>query len=315
MRIIFMGTPEIAAYCLKKIHESQNQIVAVVTSVDKPAGRRLKLKESEVKIYASENNIKIFQPEKLKDENFIKELKNFNADLFIVVAFRMLPKIVWEIPKFGTVNLHASLLPNYRGAAPINWAIINGESKTGITTFLIDEKIDTGKIIAQREIEIDFQDNADSLHDKIMYQGADLLLETIDLIENQKINPLEQNSLIAENISPKPAPKIFKDDCKINWNQNSLNIYNFIRGLSPFPTAWSILKMSENEITLKIISTNPIIEKHNLKPGQIISDKKSLKVATLDGFLELKKIIPQGKKLMSGADFGRGNNLKDAFLI
>lgn len=315
MRIIFMGTPEIAAYCLKKINESQNQVVAVVTSVDKPAGRGRNLKESEVKIYASENNIKIFQPEKFKDENFINELKSFNADLFIVVAFRMLPKIIWEMPKYGTVNLHASLLPNYRGAAPINWAIINGETKTGITTFLINEEIDTGKIIAQQEIEIDFQDNAESLHDKIMYQGSDLLLKTIDLIENQNITPLEQNNLIFDDLIPKPAPKIFKDDCKINWNQNSLNIYNFIRGLSPFPGAWTILKISDNEITLKIISTNLIIEKHDLKPGQIISDKKSLKIATLDGFIELTKLLPQGKKIMSGADFGRGNNLNNAFFI
>ncbi len=315
MRIIFMGTPEIAAYCLKKIHESEHEVVAVITGPDKAAGRGRKIKQSEVKIYAEKNNLKVLQPEKLRDENFISELKNLNADLFIVVAFRMLPKLVWQLPKYGTINLHASLLPNYRGAAPINWAIINGETKTGVTTFFIDEKIDTGKIIVQKEIDIDSKDTAGTLHDKIMYSGADLLLKTISLVANDKIKAIKQENFIPENKDLKPAPKIFKDDCRINWNDDTQKIYDFIRGMSPFPGAWSILKTEEKELLVKIFFAEPIIEKHNKKIGQIISDKKSLRVACSNGFLEITKIRPQGKNIMSGADFGRGYNLNNAFLI
>ncbi|MEA3452497.1 MAG: methionyl-tRNA formyltransferase [Bacteroidota bacterium] len=313
MNIIFMGTPEIAAHSLKRINESKNNVIAVITSPDKPAGRGRKIRKSDVKKYAQENGLKILQPQNLKNEDFISEIINLKPDLIVVLAFRMLPKVIWQIPKYGTVNLHASLLPNYRGAAPINWAIINGEKETGVTTFFIDEKIDTGNIISQNKITIEYEDNAETLHDKIMLKGADLLLKTIDLIKNKEVKTITQKSIINNKIEIKSAPKIFKDDCKINWNADSEDIYNFIRGMSPFPGAWSILKMENKRLTVKIFSSELITEKHNFKNGTILFDKKNFKIATKDGYIHILDIRPQGKKNMSGADFSRGYNLNNAF--
>jgi len=315
MNIIFMGTPEIAAYSLKKLNESNNNIIAVVTSPDKPAGRGRKIRESDVKKYAKNNNLKILQPQNLKNEEFVAEITNLKPDLIIVLAFRMLPKIIWQIPKHGTVNLHASLLPNYRGAAPINWAIINGEKETGVTTFFIDEKIDTGKIISQEKIKIEFDDNAETLHDKIMIQGADLLLKTIDLIKNNKVNAISQNSIIEKNYKVKLAPKIFKDNCRIDWNAGTENIYNFIRGMSPYPGAWTTIKFKDKDITVKIFSAKLSVDNHNLKNGSIVFDKTYLKVATDNGFIEISELRPQGKKNMSGADFSRGYNLNNGIFV
>ena len=315
MNIIFMGTPEIAAHSLKKLNESNINVIAVVTSPDKPAGRGRKIKESDVKLYAKENSLKILQPQNLKNEEFVAEIKNLKPDLIIVLAFRMLPKVIWQIPKYGTVNLHASLLPDYRGAAPINWAIINGEKETGVTTFFIDEKIDTGKIISQEKIKIENDDNAETLHDKIMIQGADLLLKTIDLIKSNEVNAISQNSIIDENYKVKPAPKIFKDNCRIDWNTGAKNIYNFIRGMSPFPGAWTTIKFKDKILTVKIFSSKLSIDNHNFKNGSIIFDKTCLKVATDKGFIEITELRPQGKKNMSGADFSRGYDLNNGIFV
>ncbi len=315
MRIVFMGTPEIAAYCLEQLYNNDFEIVAVVTAPDKPAGRGRKPKQSEVKRFALGHNLKILQPQKLKDSEFIETLASLNIDLGIVVAFRMLPKIVWQIPRYGTINLHASLLPEYRGAAPINWAIINGETKTGVTTFFIDEKIDTGKIILQKEIEIEKTDTAGTLHDKIMVQGADLLIETIKRIEKGNFSTIEQNKLLANENIQKKAPKIFKDDCQIKWDNEGETIYNFIRGLSPFPGAWSIFKNDKKEIIVKIFFAKFQEQKHSYKTGEIIGDKKLLKVAVRNGFMIIDTLRPEGKKTISGEEFVRGYDLKNAYFI
>ncbi len=305
-----MGTPEIAAFCLNKIH-SEFGVTAVVTAVDKPAGRGKKIKFSDVKKIAIEKNIPLLQPKNLKSNDFINQLKTFNPDLIVVVAFRMLPKDVWALPKLGTINLHASLLPDYRGAAPINWAIINGENKTGVTTFFIDEQIDTGKIILQKEIPIDFEDNAGTLHDKIMFAGSDLLIETIDLIKSGNVKTIEQNKLI-QNTKPKLAPKINKNDCKINWDNEPIKIYNFIRGMSPFPGAWSVLILNNKKINTKIFGVKPISQTHNYSNGQIITKNKKAYIAVNQGFIEIISLRLEGKKTISGEQFAYGYNLENA---
>lgn len=312
MNIVFFGTPEIAAYCLQKIINSEHKVSAVVTATDKPAGRGYKLLPSDVKKTALENNIPVLQPEKLKNSNFLNELRGYNADLFVVVAFRMLPQEVWQMPKKGTVNLHASLLPDYRGAAPINWAIINGEIQSGVTTFFINEQIDTGKIIKQQKIKINIDDNAGILHDKIMVQGADLLLETINLIKKNEHESIEQQSIL-NNREPKSAPKIFKQDCKINWDKNSEIVYNFIRGMTPFPGAWSVLNFPDKNIIVKIPSAKILNIKHNLIPGSIETTKDGIKVAAKTGFIQIENIIPEGKKSMTAAEFVRGHRLDNCF--
>lgn len=305
MRIIFMGTPDFAVASLKALIEAGEEVVAVVTGPDKPAGRGQKLHESAVKKFAVSQNIPVLQPVKLRDPEFLAELKSFNADLQVVVAFRMLPELVWNMPEKGTINVHASLLPNYRGAAPINHAIINGEKKSGVTTFLLQHEIDTGNILFSTEVEILDNDNAGDLHDKLMLAGAELLIRTVNAIKKNDIHPIPQDSIDTENL--KHAPKIFKEDCLINWENDSEKIYNLIRGLSPYPTAFThidgkVLKIYESEI---------IIEKHDLKPGSYISDGKSeLKFATKDGFLKLLEIQIEGKKRMSVSDFLRGYRLE-----
>ncbi len=315
MKIVFMGTPEIAVFCLKKLLEKNITVSAIVTSPDKPSGRGKKIKHSAVKKYALENNLNIFQPKNLKNTEFINELNFLEPDLIVVVAFRMLPKQVWKIPKKGTINLHASLLPDYRGAAPINWAIINGEKQTGVTTFFIDEKIDTGKIILQKKINIGFDDTAGILHDKIAEKGSDLLLETIYLIEKDEYKVLNQEKLIDKNKQLKRAPKIYKEDCRIDWKNKPENIYNFIRGMSPFPGAWTILKCDNIEKNVKIYFSTFVNQKHNLNNGQIIITKKDLKVAVNEGFIFVKDLKIQGKRRMKATDFVQGISNKNCIFI
>lgn len=308
LRIVFMGTPEFAVESLKALVENNYNIVGVITMPDKPAGRGYKLQPSAVKEYALSQNLKILQPEKLKDENFLKELKNLNADLQIVVAFRMLPEVVWSMPPKGTFNLHSSLLPQYRGAAPINWAIINGEKKTGVTTFFLSHEIDTGKIIFQEETPISENENAEDIHDRLMKIGAELVLKTVDAILDDSVIAISQNQFIENEDELKPAPKIFKETCKVNWNSSSKKIYDFIRGLSPYPAAWTEMKTESEEIlSLKLFSSEIIEKNHSLNPGAVVTDNKTfLHAATNNGFLSIKDLQLSGKKRMKIRDFLNG---------
>lgn len=293
LRIVFMGTPDFAVGILKTLVENQFNIVGVITAPDKPAGRGQKLHESAVKQYAVSQNLNILQPTNLKSEDFLTNLKALNANLQIVVAFRMLPKVVWQLPEFGTFNLHASLLPQYRGAAPINWAIINGDSTTGVTTFFIEEKIDTGEIILQESIPIEPNDTAGTLHDKLMELGSKVTLETVKLIENNKVvtTPQKTNDL-------KEAPKIYSETCQINWDDTLENIQNFVRGLSPYPAAWSILHQNNQEIKVKIFKSCVEYNSHSLKSGEIEVTNKSLKIAVKEGYLVVEELQLAGKKKM-----------------
>ena len=300
--IIFMGTPEFAVTSLKTLLDKGYNVKAVVTTPDKPAGRGKNIQFSDVKKFALEHNLPILQPEKLKSPEFLAQLKEIDADLFVVVAFRMLPKEVWAMPKRGTINLHAALLPDYRGAAPINHAIINGETETGITTFYIDEQIDTGKIIMQERCAIEPEDNIGTLYDKLMFIGAEAVCKTVDIIASGNVNAIEQDSIRTEGLHP--APKITKEFCQINWNNKSIDIHNLIRGLSPYPAAWCYLK---DDITAKIFTSAYSVEKHNLEAGTFVSDNKSfLKVATQDGFVSILELQMQGKKRMAIKDFLNG---------
>ncbi len=300
--IIFMGTPEFAVTSLKTLLDKGYNVKAVVTTPDKPAGRGKNIQFSDVKKFALEHNLPILQPEKLKSAEFLAQLKEINADLFVVVAFRMLPKEVWAMPKRGTINLHAALLPDYRGAAPINHAIINGETETGITTFYIDEQIDTGKIIMQEKCAIEPEDNIGTLYDKLMFIGAEAVCKTVDIIAEGNVNAIEQDSI--RTVGLHPAPKITKEFCQINWNAKSVDIHNLIRGLSPYPAAWCYLK---DEITAKIFTSSYSVEKHDLNAGAFVSDNKSfLKVATQDGFVSILELQMQGKKRMAIRDFLNG---------
>ena len=301
LRIVFMGTPDFAVTILKHLVEHNYNVVGVITASDKPAGRGRRINESAVKKYSKTVNLPILQPTNLKNEDFNKELKELKADLQIVVAFRMLPKIVWQMPKYGTFNLHASLLPQYRGAAPIHWAIINGETKTGVTTFFIDDKIDTGEIILQREIEITENEIVGTLHDKLMYLGADLVAETVDLIATEKVNTTKQPDL-----EDKSAPKLNPDNCKIDWTASLDTIYNKIRGLNPFPTAWTLIKNDDEEISAKIYAVRKEEENHNNSIGKIIATKKELKIAVKEGFIIIDEIKLSGKKKMDSRSLLNG---------
>ena len=301
IRIVFMGTPDFAVTILQHLVENNYNVVGVITAPDKPAGRGRKLNESAVKKYALTQNLPVLQPKNLKNEEFQTQLKKWNANLQIVVAFRMLPKSVWAMPEYGTFNLHASLLPEYRGAAPINWAIINGETKTGVTTFFIDDKIDTGEIILQKEIEIAPDEIVGQLHDKLMYLGAGLVAETVDLISKGKITTTKQPEL-----EEKSAPKLFPDNCKIDWNQPLLSIYNHIRGLNPYPAAWTIINNGDEEITAKLYKVSTQFENHALAVGSIITSKKEIKVAVKEGFLNIHEIKLSGKKLMDASSLLNG---------
>lgn len=304
MSIVFFGTPDFAVATLKKLVENNLIIQAVVTMPDKPAGRGMNLQMSPIKVYAVEQNIPILQPPNLKDELFLKELKAIRADLFIVVAFRMLPEVVWNMPPFGTINLHASLLPQYRGAAPINWAIINGEKITGVTTFKLQHQIDTGNVLLQEEVKIEAYDNAGTLHDKLMTVGANLVLQTVEKLFDHSIVEIPQLNIS----SLKSAPKIFKETCKIFWNQNAEPIHNFIRGLSPYPGAFTFLGNKK----LKIFSSEIELAEHDFSEGKIISDHKSfLKFACKDGFVHVLELQLEGKKRMWVQDFLRGYVFED----
>lgn len=294
LKIVFMGTPDFAVTTLKTLVENNYNIVGVITAPDKPAGRGRKLNESAVKQYAKSAGLNILQPTNLKNDDFIDELEALKANLQIVVAFRMLPKVVWQMPKYGTFNLHASLLPNYRGAAPINWAIINGETKTGVSTFFIDEKIDTGEMILQEEIQIDSEESAGSLHDKLMSVGSKLVLKTVSLIEQDKVKTRPQ----IDSNDIKTAYKLNKDNCKINWNDSLINIYNKIRGLSPYPAAWSTLINGGEELSIKIYKAEKENIPHSLDTGVVICNKKELKVATPNGYIIIKEIKLPGKRTM-----------------
>lgn len=301
-----MGTPEFAAICLEEILQSKHEVVGVITVPDKPAGRGQKISQSAVAKLAIEKNLKLFQPEKLKNPDFLEELKLLNADAFVVVAFRMLPKEVWQIPPKGTFNLHASLLPQYRGAAPINWAIINGEKETGVTTFMIDEKIDTGNILLKEKVTILPDDNAGTLHDKLAETGKKLIIETLDGLENNTIEALPQKN--PEEL--KPAPKIFKEDCKINWSEPIEKIHNKIRGLSPYPAAWTNFKKGPESKLIKVYKGNFEKSAHSFENwGEISFDTTHIKIQLSDGHYFIEELQPEGKKRMTAKEFLNG--LKD----
>lgn len=300
MRVVFMGTPEFAKASLQEIHEnSSHEIVGVVTVPDKPAGRGQKIHQSDVKKYAVEQNLNLLQPEKLREEDFIEQLKTLNPDVFVVVAFRMLPKAVWTIPKKGTFNLHGSLLPQYRGAAPINWAIMNGEKETGVTTFLIDEEIDTGKMLLQEKISIGENANAGEIHDELMEIGKRLVVKTLDGLANDSIKAIPQD----EFMDLKAAPKIFKPDCKIDWNRPLSQIHNHIRGLSPYPAAWTMI----NGKSAKILNGKIVDVVLEAPEKTLHLTKNNLYIKLKDGVYEILELQPEGKKKMSAKDFINGH--------
>lgn len=302
MKIVFMGTPQFAVECLAAILDASIEVAAVVTAADKPAGRGQKINESAVKRFAAEKELPVLQPIKLKDVEFVANLRSINADLFVVVAFRMLPEVIWQMPAKGTINLHASLLPQYRGAAPINHAIINGEQESGVTTFFIKQEIDTGDVIFSSRVAIGEKDTAGDLHDKLMREGASLLVKTIKAIENGTIK--EKPQLFDADL--KPAPKIFKEDCLIKWDNKCENVYNFIRGLSPYPTAFTHL----NGKILKIFYASADKTSPGQNVGEYMSDGKTfLKFATQDGYINLLDVQYEGKKRMEITDFLRGIRL------
>lgn len=303
-----MGTPEFAVGILDTILKNNYDVVGVITAADKPAGRGQKIKYSAVKEYALANNLTLLQPTNLKDESFLAELKALNANLQIVVAFRMLPKVVWEMPSLGTFNLHASLLPNYRGAAPINWAIINGETKTGVTTFFIDDKIDTGAMILNSEIAIEPPENAGQLHDRLMNLGSQTVIDTLKVIENGNVTTTIQE----DNEEIKTAYKLNKENCKIDWTKSGEEINNLIRGLSPYPAAWCFLKDKNEELNIKIYEAKLVSETHSYEIGSLISSKKEIRIAIKNGFIELLSIQLPGKKRMQVAELLNGITFSDS---
>lgn len=310
LRIVFMGTPEFAVATLGSLLMNDFNVVAVVTSPDKPSGRGKKLTKSSVKAFAEYSCLPVLQPANLKDPVFIRSLREFNADIFIVVAFRMLPEIVWRIPPSGTINLHASLLPHYRGAAPINHVIINGESFTGVTTFLIDDKIDTGNILLRDGIQIFPFENAGDLHDRLMKLGARLVIRTINAIFKDHIIPMPQTAFLRPGEIPLTAPKIYPEDCIINWKKEARIIHNFIRGLSPYPGARSFLIKGEEKLFIKIFESQPLMEEHHLTPGTIISDNKNyLKIACSKGFINIITLQPESRNKMNTTEFLRGSDI------
>ncbi|MDL2247197.1 methionyl-tRNA formyltransferase [Bacteroides sp. OttesenSCG-928-J23] len=314
MKIVYMGTPEFAVEPLRLLVEGGYNVVGVITMPDKPAGRGHKLQYSPVKQYALEHNLPLLQPVKLKDEDFLQALRAWNADLQIVVAFRMLPEVVWNMPPLGTFNLHASLLPQYRGAAPINWAVINGETETGITTFFLTHEIDTGKVIQQVKIPIADTDNVGIVHDKLMTLGARLVVETVDAIIAGTIKPIAQEEMeVVGNLLP--APKIFKETCRINWQLPAKNVYDFVRGLSPYPGAWTQLSIpgSNDAVVVKVFETQKELIQHQLNAGTIQTDHKNyLKVAVPDGFIHITSMQLPGKKRLAVNELLRGYRFPDA---
>ena len=310
-RVVFMGTPEFAVESLKKMIDEGFNVVGVITAPDKPAGRGKKIKKSAVKEFAEKKGIKILQPTNLKSEEFLKDLKNLNPDVQVVVAFRMLPKQVWQMPSKGTFNLHASLLPDYRGAAPINWAIMQGETKTGVTTFFIDEKIDTGEIILQKEVPIEKNENASSLHDKLKEVGAELIIDTLNLITSGKVETFPQPQV--EN--PKKAPKLNKENTRIDWTGKGKQIFDFIRGLSMYPGAWTELLVEGEKKKFIIYKAHFRPEDHRENTAQISTTKKQMRIAVKDGYIIPELVKLQGKKTMDIVSFLNGIKNKDQLAI
>jgi methionyl-tRNA formyltransferase len=312
LRIVFMGTPEFAVAPLGSLLMNGYNVVSVVTSPDKPAGRGRTVTKSAVKLFSESNYLPLLQPENLKNPVFIERLKRLNPDVFVVVAFRMLPQEVWKIPAKGTINLHASLLPQYRGAAPINHIIINGETMTGVTTFLIDDKIDTGNILLRQEVPVFPFENAGDLHDKLMKHGARLVIKTLEGLAGNFIKPQNQSNFMMPGEILKPAPKIFPDYCNIDWNKEPQKIHNFIRGLSPYPCARAVFNNKNRTITYKIYESQPETAQHLLQPGQIVSDGKSfVKIACTGGFIRILSLQTEGKKRLSAEDFMRGFKIEE----
>jgi methionyl-tRNA formyltransferase len=306
MKLVFMGTPQFAVASLDELMKAGVEIAGVVTAPDKPAGRGQKIRESAVKQYAVANGLHVLQPTNLKDPGFLAQLRSLNADLQVVVAFRMLPEEVWNMPDKGTINLHASLLPHYRGAAPINWVLINGEKESGVTTFFLKHEIDTGNVLFTEKVTLTSHETAGELHDRLMYKGAGLLVKSVKAVESGKYNEHPQASLLTKDTELKSAPKIYKDDCKIDWNQPTIKIYNLIRGLSPVPTAYTEL----NDKTFKIYRADYQETEPGVQPGAFLSDNKThLKFATKDGFISVIDVQLEGKKRMEIAEFLRGVKL------
>lgn len=316
LKIVYMGTPDFAVEPLRCLVEGGYNVAGVITMPDKPAGRGHKLQYSPVKQYALEHNLPLLQPEKLKNEQFLDELRKWEADLQIVVAFRMLPEVVWNMPRLGTFNLHASLLPQYRGAAPINWAVINGETETGITTFFLNHEIDMGEVIQQVSVPITETDNVGVVHDRLMKLGGKLVIETVDNILAGTIKSIPQQEMKFEG-ELKPAPKLFKENTRIDWAQPAGRIYNFIRGLSPHPSAWTTLQEPGKEaVTVKIFESEKQNESHNFPSGTILTDNKTyLKVAVTDGFINIKSIQFPGKKRLKTDELLRGYTISQNSLF
>ena len=309
LKIVYMGTPEFAVESLKRLVEGGYNVVAVITMPDKPMGRHGSvLQASPVKQYAVSQGLKVLQPEKLKDEAFVEELRSLQADLQIVVAFRMLPEVVWNMPPMGTFNLHASLLPQYRGAAPINWAVMNGDTETGITTFFLKHEIDTGEVIQQVKVPIADTDNVEVVYDKLMMLGGDLVLETVDAIINGTVKSIPQEEMFASEAELRPAPKIFKETCRIDWNKGVKGVYDHVRGLSPYPAAWTELCAPEGKPqVLKVYETEKVFCEHDLPVGAVDTDQKTyFRIAVKDGFVNLLSVQLAGKKRMEIGDFLRG---------
>ena len=319
LKIVYMGTPEFAVESLKRLVGGGYNVVAVITMPDKPMGRHGSvLQASPVKQYAVSQGLKVLQPEKLKDEAFVEELRSLQADLQIVVAFRMLPEVVWNMPPMGTFNLHASLLPQYRGAAPINWAVMNGDTETGITTFFLKHEIDTGEVIQQVKVPIADTDNVEVVYDKLMMLGGDLVLETVDAIINGTVKSIPQEEMFASEAELRPAPKIFKETCRIDWNKGVKGVYDHVRGLSPYPAAWTELCAEEGKPqVLKIYETEKIFAEHHLPVGTVDTDQKTyFRIAVKDGFVNLLSLQLAGKKRMEVGDFLRGyRHVEDSKVI
>jgi methionyl-tRNA formyltransferase len=308
LRIVYMGTPEFAVAPLKRLVEEKYTIAGVITVADKPAGRGQKVRQSPVKVYAEEQGLKVLQPTNLKDEAFLAELKALNANLQIVVAFRMLPEQVWKMPELGTFNLHASLLPNYRGAAPINWAIINGEEYSGISTFFLQQEIDTGNILLQKKVKIEKEDNAGSLHDKLMLEGSLLVTETLERLLKGDLRPIPQSELLSDMESVKMAPKIFREDCKIDFSKSANEVYDFIRGLSPYPAAFTEIRLQNGEVkNIKVFKTEILPLKG--EAGSVRQIDNKLVAFTKDAALSILELQMEGKKKMGIEEFLRGNKI------
>ncbi len=308
LRIVFMGTPDFAVGVLKTILDHKYDVAGVITAPDKPAGRGQKVTQSAVKTFALQHHLRILQPVSLKSPVFLEELAALKANVQVVVAFRMLPEAVWKMPRLGTFNLHASLLPDYRGAAPINWAIINGETTTGVTTFFIDDKIDTGAVILKDETAITPDETAGSLHDRLMVLGSETVIKTLRLLENKQVV-----TTLQPEKDTKTAYKLNKENCRINWNQKTQNVYNHIRGLNPYPTAWTLFVDGEKEWNVKLYEVEQLPEKHNYAPGKVITDaKKTLRIATIDGFINVLSLQFPGKKQLKTPELLNGIKLSEA---